>query len=113
MIEPTTHHTTQPTTRLDLYGAGIKTCKPITSAVAQEQALDRIMSRRLLVLSDALSKTATFPCFYIHHAVSIISDEVPLGSALAVDIRCHFESLLLEANNYSKWQGEDGAGVMP
>jgi hypothetical protein len=113
MIEPTTHHTTQPTTRLDLYGAGIKTCKPITSAVAQEQALDRIMSRRLLVLSDALSKTATFPCFYIHHAVNIISDEVPLGSALAVDIGCCFESLLLEANNYSTWQGEDGAGVMP
>jgi hypothetical protein len=82
------------------------------------------MSRRLLVLGDALSKTGTFPCFYIHHAVSIISDEVPLGSALAVDIGCCFESLLLEANNYSTWQGEapvskktwqgeDGAGVMP
>jgi hypothetical protein len=50
----------------------------VAPADAQERASSRIVSERLAVLGIAASKTTALRSFQIHHAVSMINDEVPL-----------------------------------
>ena len=38
------------------------------------------------MLGDAMSKTTALRCFHIHHAVSIMSDKLPLRNAPGVDL---------------------------
>src|SRR4051812_33259557 len=51
----------------------------------RERASDRIVSRRLLRLGDAISNTTAFRCFQIHQAVSMTSEDVPLHNAQRAD----------------------------
>ena len=49
-------------------------------ALAHSRASVLIVSNSEVTEGRALSKTAAFRCFQIHHAVSIIIDEMPLRS---------------------------------